>query len=40
MVFTFVNAGLFLGAEITGAGLIGAAMIVLAVILTSREKAE
>ncbi len=40
VVFTFVNAGLFLGAEITGAGLIGAAMIVLAVILTSREKAD
>ncbi|MEX0349739.1 MAG: DMT family transporter [Paracoccaceae bacterium] len=40
VVFTFVNAALFLGAEISGLGLIGAAMIVLAVILTSGEKAE
>lgn len=40
VVFTFVNATLFLGAQITVLGLVGAAMIVLAVILTSSEKAE
>jgi len=38
VVFTFINSALFLGASITPMAAIGAALIVLAIFLTTKSK--